>query len=367
LTEKVKITCIIHSLCGGGAERVMAGLASRLLARGHEIVLLTLDDGQSDRYEIPPRIRRVCLNLMGESRGWMEKLTSNRARVQGITDALKTDRPDVVLSFCDRTNITVLLATRRLGIPVVISERSDPAKQRLGFFWELARRRAYPLASRIIALTETSANHLQPFNARPVVVIPSAVDPPKSFSDRDRAAENKCVMGAGRLEYEKGFDRLIEAFDLATVDHPEWTLRILGDGSLRSELEEIAVTLAISDRVQLPGWVRPIWPDLSEATIFALPSRYEGFPSALVEAMAAGVPCVSVDCESGPRAIIRHQVNGLLVRNSNEELAAGIRRLIDDAELRETIAEAGKSVIGEFSWEKMTDAYENVIHDVLVK
>ena len=241
----------------------MAGLASRLLARGHEIVLMTLDDGKSDRHPIRPQMRRVCLNVMGESRGWIEKLTRNRARMQAIANALKTDRPDVVLSFCDRTNITALLATRRMGIPVVISERSDPAKQRLGFLWELARRQAYPLATRIVALTKTSASHLQPFNARPVVVIPSAVDAPELFSDREQAAKNKCVVGVGRLEYEKGFDRLIEAFDLATVDHPEWTLRIFGEGNLRPELEETAMTLAISDRVQLPGWVRPIWPELA--------------------------------------------------------------------------------------------------------
>ncbi len=342
----------------------MAGLASRLYSRGHRLVLVTLDDAAADRYQVDPNVRRISLDMMGDSHGLLQKLSHNRARMKAIERVLVEEHPDAVLSFCDRTNITVLLASRRLKIPVIISERSDPAKQRLGFLWELARRKAYPGASRIIALTETSARHLASLNSYPIKVIPSAVDVPPSSSDRELASQEKLIIGVGRLEYEKGFDRLIQAFAAATVDHPDWSLRILGEGSASSELQEIAFELEVNDRVQLPGWVHPVWPELCRATIFALPSRYEGFPSALLEAMAAGVPSISVDCESGPREIIRHERNGLLVRNSVDELAEGIRRLIEDAELREMIGEEGKCVVDEYGWENMVDAYESVLGEV---
>ncbi len=343
---------------------MMAGLCSRLEERGHELVLVTLGDGTSDRHELDAAVRRIDLDLMGESRGLIQKLTHNRARLRAIERVLVTEKPDAALSFCDRTNITVLFAAARLPVPIVISERSDPAKQQLGVVWETARRRAYPKASCIVALTETSAKHLQPLSARPVVVIPSAVDAPPFGSDREAAAAEQLVVGMGRLEYEKGFDRLIEAFQMATVDHPGWRLRIFGEGSLREELQEIGSELELGDRLSLPGWVRPVWPEIAKATLFALPSRYEGFPSALLEAMAAGVPSVSVDCESGPREIIRHERNGLLVRNSIEALAAGIRRLIEDVDLRERIGQAGTSVVEQYGWEAMVDAYEAVLKRV---
>lgn len=341
----------------------MAGLVSRLSQRKHDVSLITLDDASSDRHRVDSGVRRIALNVMRNSLGFWQKLTDNKVRLKAISETVQKEKPDVTLSFCDRTNISTLLATRRSGIPVVVSERSDPVKHRLNFLWQLARKRSYPLASRIVALTDTAANYLQPMNRQPVVVIPSAVDQPESISDRDSAAKLRCIVGVGRLEYEKGFDRLIHAFDQATEGYPNWHLRIVGEGSMRGELEQMIRNLGIKKRVTLPGWVNPIWPEIGEATVFALPSRYEGFPSALLEAMAAGVPSVSVDCESGPRAIIKHQKNGLLVRNSEDELAAGIRRLIVEPELRETIGQEGRKVSQDFSWEKMVDAYEAVLGD----
>ena len=111
----------------------------------------------------------------------------------------------------------------------------------------------------------------------------------------------------------------------------------------------------------MPGWVRPIWNELCDATIFALPSRYEGFPSALLESMACGVPSIAVDCESGPRAIIQHEQNGLLVTNNEQALASGIQQLIQDDELRERIGQQGGDVVSTFSWDRMLDEYQNVL------
>lgn len=342
----------------------MAGVSSRLAHRGHQVVLVTLDDGASDRHQVDPAVRRIHLDVMGESHGLLQKLTSNRARMHAIEQVIRDERPDVVASFCDRTNITVLLGCSRLNVPIVISERSDPAKQKLGFLWEAARRRAYPKARRIVALTATAAKHLQSLSSKPVVVIPSAVDTPPCESDRELASQQQRVVGVGRLEYEKGFDRLIEAFALATSDHPEWSLRIVGEGSLREELEQLGHQLEISEQLSFTGWIDSVWSEITSATLFALPSRYEGFPSALLEAMAAGVPSVSVDCESGPREIISHERNGLLVRNSIVELAEGIRRLIEDVDLRERIGQTGMAVTQRYNWDGMVDAYEDVLRSV---
>lgn len=357
----MKIVCIIHSLDGGGAERVMAALASHLVLREHAVTLVTLDDGAVERHSVDDQVDRQRLDLMFESRGLAAKFFNTRNRVTAIRAAIRKHAPDVVLSFCDRTNILVLMAARTLDMPIVISERSDPSQQNLGTVWEYLRNHTYRNATSIIALTETSATHLRERFATTVKVIPSAVDLPPIQSDRESAIRNRRILGVGRLEHEKGFDRLIDAFATISASQPNWSLRILGEGSARASLEDQIRKLGLSQRATMPGWVRPVWDELAESTIFALPSRYEGFPSALLEAMACGVPSVAVDCPSGPRAVINDDQCGLLVPNDTTALSSGMVRLIDDAAFREQIGVVGKNVVDRFGWDIMVNAYEDAL------
>lgn len=361
----MKIACIIHSLDGGGAERAIAALASRLAKREHSVTLITLDDGSRERHGVDPAVARRRLDLMSHSGGLVARIIRTRRRVRAVRDAIGEAAPDVVLSFCDRTNILVLMASKNLDVPVVISERSDPSQQDLGAAWEYLRSRTYRRAAAIIALTESSASYLGKRLGSSVDVIPSAVDIPPISSDRESAVRSRRILGVGRLEYEKGFDRLIEAFAQIACDSPGWSLRILGEGSLRGSLEERIERHRLADRVELAGWIQPIWEELAAATLFALPSRYEGFPSALLEAMAVGVPSIAVDCESGPRAVIGDDQCGLLVDNTITALAAGIDQLIKDDARREALGVAGKDVAARFSWDRMVDGYEVVLRRVV--
>ncbi len=279
------------------------------------------------------------------------------------------EAPDVVLSFCDRTNVLVLAATEGFlgrggySVPVVVSERSDPSHQSLGSLGDWLRGRLYPRAVCAVALTDASATHLRRLGCPAVEVIPSAVNSPPVRSDRAGASDAKRIIGVGRLEPEKGFDRLIDAFANLADDFPDWSLRILGEGSQRRQLESRAAARGVAARVSMPGWTEPqcVWAELAESTLFVLPSRYEGFPSALLEAMAAGVPCMAVDCDSGPRAIIRHGTDGVLVDNSTEGLAEGMRQLLQDAATREALASRAGEVTDRFGWEEMVTAYERVL------
>ncbi len=372
--SKLKIACLIHSLDGGGAERVMAGLASRLAGRGHAVTLVTLNDGLHDRHAVDSGVKRMPLSVMGDSGSAVTALVNLRRRVIAIRKSMVDIGPDVVLSFCDRTNILGLMAIKgmppiRLGgnatdTPIVISERSDPSQQSLGPAYSWLRCRMYPRADRVIAQTDSSASFLRSaLRLSRVDVIASAVDLPLAFSDRDGASGNRRIVSVGRLEHEKGFDRLIEAMAIVSKVHPEWSLRIVGEGSQRQSLQTQIDRLNLGDRVSMPGWIQPASPELCEATVYVLPSRYEGFPSALMEAMAAGVPSVAVDCPSGPRAIIEDAQNGLLVSNDVAGIASGIQRMISDAAFRERIGEAGFDVVQRFGWDAMVDHYERVLRD----
>ncbi len=345
----------------------MASLCSRLAARGHDVTLITLDDGCRERHSVDSAVKRKRLNVMSNSRSWLAKFTNTRNRVLRVRAAIAAAAPEVVLSFCDRTNILTLMAARGLSLPVIVSERSDPAQQQLGTAWEWLRNRTYRQAATIVALTEASAEHLRSRFSVPVVVIPSAVDSPPIVSDRRSASQAKRILSIGRLEYEKGFDRLLDAFAQLPESYNDWSLRILGEGSARADLESRIRSLGLSARVTMPGWIEPIWDELASATFFVLPSRYEGFPSALMEAMAIGVPAMAVDCESGPRAILRDPSWGMLVPNEVGALSNGIRRLIEQPDFREQLGAAGKQVTQHFGWDAMIDCYETLLENAAAR
>ena len=340
----------------------MAMLSSRLADRDHAVTLVTLDNGDNDRHEVSERVQRIGLGVMRSSHNALDRLLNTAKRLAAIRQSIKTISPHVVLSFCDQTNISVLAATRGLGIPVVVSERSDPSQQKLGRGWEQARRSMYPHATKTIALTSSAETYLKPLCKNGIVVIPSAVQTPPVMSDRATASQSKRAIAIGRLAPEKGFDRLVQAFAAATQSNPEWTLTILGEGNERVQLEQLVQQHRLGDRVFLPGWIRPVWDELAKSTFFVLPSYYEGFPSALLEAMAVGVPSLAVDCESGPRAIINDDLaNGMLVGNDTEALTAGILRMISDAGMREQLGLHGMAVVEQFGWDEMVNRYEQVL------
>jgi len=351
----------------------MAGLASRLAIRGHSVTLITLDDGSKDRHDVDERVIRCPLDVISDvlrdGGSLVARIGNAIRRIRVLRDAIDRSAPEVVLSFCDHTNVLTLLATDSNKIPVVVCERSDPSQQKLGPLWERLRKRTYKRATAIVAQTDSSADYLQAYIGRPAIVIPSAVDVPPLTSDRTTATANRLIVGVGRLETEKGFDRLIDAYSELTKQSPEfaqqWRLRIIGEGSLRVSLEQQIQQLDLSDQITMPGWIRPVWKELAEATFFVLPSRYEGFPSALLEAMVLGVPSIAVDCQSGSRAIVDDKVNGLLVQNDIAGLITGMLRMVFEHELRERLGQAGTQVLHQFGWDAMVGAYELALKEAI--
>lgn len=358
----MRLACVIHSLDGGGAERVMAGLASRLAMRGHDVTLLTMDDGLRSRHVLHPAVR------------WrpMDTLTSPNRHVS-VLKRLKTLRGEIVAgqfdcvcSFCDATNVTTLLAMFAHRTPIVVNERSDPSRQSLGRVKEWLRRRLYRNAAQVVCQSEDVAGWLRQNTGTQPIVIPSAVDAPNKLPIRTRSSGDPIrLLAIGRLEWEKGFDRLLVALAKVPQESCDWRLMLCGEGSLRAKLTAQVTALGIADRVSMPGWVSPIDSALADADLFVLPSRYEGFPSALLEAMAYGLPVLAVDAGGGVRQIIDHQRNGWLTLNDDEHLAEDLRRILNDEEMRVFIASHASEVIGRYGWESMVDAYEQVFQSAM--
>jgi glycosyltransferase involved in cell wall biosynthesis len=164
------------------------------------------------------------------------------------------------------------------------------------------------------------------------------------------------IVNVGRLVPEKGQKHLIEAFSL--LGRRDWRLLILGDGKLREELTNLADSLGIWDLVEMPGTVSDVDYWLAKSSIFAFPSVSEGFPNALVEAMAAGLPCVSFDCNAGPKDIIRNNENGILISEGDVlSFSHALKSLIDDERLRIRMGNAALDIRNDLDLVKISKSY----------
>jgi glycosyltransferase involved in cell wall biosynthesis len=264
-------------------------------------------------------------------------------------------RPDVVLSFIEQTNIRTIGCLAGSGIPVVVSERIHPGHHPLPRSWSLLRRMLYRFASAVVVQNEDIARWFRTSVAtRRLLIIPNAIRG-RSFVGGTNARSNEpIILGIGRLARQKGFDLLLRAFAKTGLADNGWRVVILGEGEDRKALSQLSDELGVSGSVEMPGHVTDVSGWIARSRIFALPSRYEGFPNALLEAMQLGTACVSFDCPSGPRDLIEDGLNGLLTSAEDvDALAGALRQLALDQPLRERLAREATKVSETFAADRI--------------
>lgn len=349
---------VISSFGGGGAERVLARLAEAWIASGVRVTLATFEGRAGDFYKINDDSQRRSYD---DERGTRRSIWPGPlARSLWLRSVIRDAAPDAVISFTDRTCVVTLLASLRLRIPVIVSERTDPEMYSPGRVWELLRRLLYPSAAAIVVQT----NQVRLWSRRcfPRVltrVIPNPVPCDVVYSTRP---PRTTILAIGRLGIEKGFDTLLVAFSRIADRHPHWHLKILGEGQERSRLEQLVTELGIADRVEMPGRRHDVMQQLAEAGVFVLASRFEGFPNALVEAMASGRAVISTNCPSGPSELIEQGQNGILVPVDDvTSMASALERLILDPDLRIRLGQAAVSIRTRLSIESVLGMWNELL------
>jgi len=362
-----RLTLVIHSLAQGGAERDMAHLARCWADRGNDVAVVTLDSVATDSYPLVEGVTRIGLGLAGDSHGWLQAISNNRQRIRALHDVLRQRSPQTVVSFIDRMNVVTLKAATSLGDPVIVSERIDPRHHEPGRIWRWLRRRTYPLCTAQVVLTHSVRDWCRQLAPRqPVHVIPNPARRPETGStDASREwapADRSVLLGMGRLHPQKGFDRLLPIFARLRSAHPNWHLVLLGEGDERARLEARVRDLGLQQHVSLPGWVSDVDGALSRSDLFVLPSRYEGFGNVVAEALACGVPVVTMDCPSGPGEIVRDGVDGLIVpAEDTARLEQALDRVMGDAQLRDQFSARGPEVLDRFSEQKFLAQWDAVL------
>jgi GalNAc-alpha-(1->4)-GalNAc-alpha-(1->3)-diNAcBac-PP-undecaprenol alpha-1,4-N-acetyl-D-galactosaminyltransferase len=337
----------IASLGSGGAERVMAEIANGLVEQGMEVHLVTLDSETPDFYRTDARVIRHNPGPQMPGTSLLRRLARNAALMRWMRRMLRQYRPDAVLSFIDRTNILVSVAGFGLGLKIVVSERVDPAADNpLPFGWHLIRPWIYRLAQRVIVQTKDVAIWTKQHWKLDATVIPNVL---RQLPTPQKKRE-KLIVSIGRLVPQKGFDLSIEAYARLFRKHPDWRYVILGDGPLRQELETLRSRFQLDHVLSFEGVVTDVEAWLERASICIQPSRFEGFPNAVMEAMAMGVATVSSDCRSGPRDLIQHQANGVLIPVEDiDALEASLDRLMSDMSLCQQLGASAMTVRDRYS------------------
>jgi GalNAc-alpha-(1->4)-GalNAc-alpha-(1->3)-diNAcBac-PP-undecaprenol alpha-1,4-N-acetyl-D-galactosaminyltransferase len=363
--DSLKVALVISNMGPGGAERVVSHLSGYWVRKGWQVVLITLS-GKPSFYPLSDRVEQVNLDLMSVSRSQWQGAANNVGRIIELRRVIKAQSPDVVISFMDKTNVLVLFATRSLGIPAIVSERTFPGSYKLNPPWKTLIKLSYRFAFRVIAVTEAMKIELERRGTRRVAVIPNPVLPPPDRVARSAPRNNRVLMAAGRLEHLKGFDILIESFSALHQQHPDWVLVIAGSGELKDELERMVLARGISDKTRFPGTVTDMAGHLQGVDIFVLSSRFEGFPNVLVEAMAAGRAVVATDCKSGPGEIIEDDENGLLVPTQNTAcLGRALDLLMADSELRRRLGDNARKVVATYALDKVMHQWNQIVHEAI--
>ena len=251
------------------------------------------------------------------------------------------------------------------GVIVIAQEHQHLARH--GQATRNALAAALPNVSVLVTLTESDRmawEQVLGASGPPVVAIPNAV-PDVPLGPGDPGAHK--VIAAGRLEPQKGFDLLLEAFAAIAVKHPDWTLDIFGKGTRREALGKAVVDLGLAGRS--PSMSRLIDSESACETppCIVLSSRYEGFPIVLLEAMAAGLTVVSFDCPTGPNEIVADGTSGLLVPAEDvPALAAALDRVMGDESLRRRLAAAAPTAVFPYSLEKVGRRWDELLDGKLL-
>jgi len=355
----MKIMFIIHSLDKrGGAETVLMYLVNHFAATSkHQVILTTLTNKNI--------ILKLNKNIkLFRSTKYADKGKNNYLhivyQIQDIKYAITNNQPDIIISFITGVNILTTIAAKLTNTPIIISERSSYDYGVNNKLWSLLRRYTYPFANTLVLPTNTEKNKYH--YVKQIDIIPN---PLKSLNQiTNTVPREKLILAVGTLHFVKGFDMLIDAFNEANLD--DWKLIILGEGVLREELEKQITKLTLNNFISMPGHTTDTEPFYRKASIFVLSSRSEGYPNVLCEAMSYGCASIAFDCPTGPKDIINHESNGLLVEAENIfKLSESISKLVKDKRLREEISNNAPNILEKLHINHISKLWEKSMTKVI--
>ena len=377
----MKIVYIIKSFAmKAGTERVMSDKMNWLAEHGYEVTMVTYEQGDNPMaFALHSSIRHIdlgtCFYRLGRKTllqrvpAFLTMRKEFRSRLQAMIDEIG---PDIIISTTYSMKVMDIILSAKTSARQLIEShvacytikksydyRNNPVMKLIASAYDKWMIGRVAKAEQLVALTNGDANDWLTYTPH-VVVIPNPVTVyPKSILPHDGSGHR--ILCVGRLEEQKGFDMLIEAFAMIANECNDWFIDIYGDGSDKAMLTDMIRQNNLVGRINIKSPVATIFDEYQRSEFFVLSSRFEGFSLVLSEAMSCGIPCVAFRCKYGPEDLINHMETGLLVDNGNvKDLADKILWMINHKEERLQMGQKARQAATRFDKETIMQKWHNL-------
>lgn len=357
----------------GGIERIVTEKANWLASKGHSVTLVTTDqNGRPDFFPLKG-VRRIDFDLMYRchSKNFISDYFRRRALIKKekelIEDLVKELKPDYMIStFRYENDILPGLKDKSKKIAEIHFSRYYRLQRRrkgiYGFIDRILTRQDIQQAKKFdkfICLTEEDKKDWR--GLKNIEVIHNFID---KKTEEPARLDNKELIAVGRLTYQKGFDRLIKAWEIVNQNFPDWKLNIYGEGNLKRDLSELISSLGLEGKVTIHPPIKEIHQKYLNSSGLVMSSRYEGLPMVMLEAMEAGLPVITYDYKCGPKDIIKDGVNGFIVEEGNiKALANAICKVISSPDLRKEMGGNAFEMAKKYFKETIVTQWEELFSD----
>ena len=354
-----KVVLYIDSMSRGGAQRVIKNIAE-YLSNKCEVILVndTIFDAESE-YTIDSSVKRIDLNLIAGG------LVGNFKRMRKLRAIIRTEKPDIVLSFLGPCNIRMLLATISLKVKKYVSVRNDPYYEYGRGIRKFLFRQIFKLATGCVFQTKDARAYFPEKVQKKSTIIWNPVD--NKFYENDWCCKRNEIAVVGRLQLQKNPILAVTAFALIAHKYPDMKLVFYGDGELKAEILNKAKEYGLEGRITIFGNIENIEKFISSAKVFLMTSDFEGLPNALMEAMAIGIPCVATDCPcGGPRDLTEGFNEMLLVPcNDANAIAQRLDEVLSNEALQTAMSQEEKNRAKKFHINAIMKKWESFMEKVL--
>lgn len=349
----------------GGAGNVVQILANEFEKMPDFCPVVAILNPHSSKYKLSGSIQTVEYKMSDNKSD--NKLIFLRRNLKTIRKIVADIKPDGIISFLDNINTNVCLSLFFNKIPIIVCERSNPLAIKPYGLYRYLRPLAYLRANKISVQCECFKEFMPCMKSKMIVTPNPVSKPPIIKTDYAINGPIKFISCA-RLAEIKQFDLMIKAFAKIHSQLNNSILTIYGNGPQRDYLSSLADKLGLNDCVYLPGATNNIYEKLSTADIYLMTSRQEGFPNALCEAMAVGLPVVAFECHQGLRDIIDNGINGFLIQADDvDDMCSLALRLTSDDSLRKRVGNEAKNVVEKFSTAKICSLWERLVNHEINK
>ena len=363
-----KILFHINSMGKGGAERVVSVLSKYFAKEGYDVAVATLWQAEEE-YELYEKVRRVHAGLSeaDEKKGRLYRAVK---RVVNFRSVLKKEKPDIVISFCNKANFRSAYCMAGMKTPLLVSVRNDP-KRDYAPYGRSVRRMEKRAADCVFQTPDAQAFFSPNFQKKSRVIFNPLSEKYLQIKEKDTDFEReKRIVTVGRIAKQKNQLLLVKAFEKLTDKYPDMVLQIYGedgkDGSMEG-LNQYIQEKGLQNKVLFMGQCSQLETEIDKAALFVLPSDYEGMPNVLIEAMALGLPVVATDCPcGGSRLLVDQNVSGMLVNVGDEkQLTEAIDSMLSNPQKAEEMGRNARKVIDKVSPEKICGEWKSYVEELL--